>query len=170
MVRGVLLLIGCFLTFASCTAQDVNNDLSNTIWQLVGDDYVYQIYSDDKVYLVTDYTKSSYTEGGITLTTKRYGFYNFCIPPRLDSLKKNGIYYFELDSADFSDQESKENAIRNACGELNFVKEGKTILMTIYYNSRQQYGTYRKVKEIPSNIQKYLKRKGIRLSRIGTKK
>jgi hypothetical protein len=164
-MRGVL-LISCFLKFASGVAQGVDNDLSNTIWQLVGDDYVYQIYSNDKVYLVTDYTKSNYPDGGITLTIKRYGFYNSCIPPRLDSLQKNGIYYFELDSADFSDQESKEISIQNACGELNFVREGKTILMTIYYNSRQQYGTYRKVKEIPSNIQKYLKRKGIKVSQI----
>lgn len=158
-----ILLIYCVLKFTICSAQEPEIDLANTIWQLSVDNYVYLVYHKGNVYEITDYTKSSYPNGGITVTSRKYGFYNSCVLPSADSLQKSGIYYFELDSTNSSNQETRNSNISSACAELSFVKEEKNVLMNIYYNSRQQYGTYKKINTLPKNIQKYLKRKGIKL-------
>jgi hypothetical protein len=115
------------------------------------------------MYEVTDYSRSSYPNGGITVTVKKYGFYNSCELPSLDSLKQSGTYYFEVDTSNFVDRETENININNACGELSYSVEDEDTLMTVCYNSRQQYATYRKINTLPKNVWAYLEKKGIKL-------
>jgi hypothetical protein len=147
------------------TAQTTNQSLVNTVWQNATENYIYSVYYQDKIYEITDYTKSSYPEGGIAITIRTYGFYNTCELPSLDSLKKSGTYYFEVDSSDFADEETTKLNMQNSCAQLNIFTEGKDTMMNIYYSSRQQYATYKKVYTLPKNVQEYLQRKGIKLGK-----
>lgn len=158
-----LLLICCALNLVFELYQETDKGLDNTMWQLTTEKYIYSIYSQGKLYEVTDYSRSDYPNGGITVTVKRYGFYNSCELSSLDSLKRTGIYYFEVDTSDFTDKETVDINIHNACGELSYSIEDEDTLMTIYYNSRQQYATYRKVNTLPKNVRAFLKKKGIKL-------
>jgi len=158
-----ILLIYYVFKFTICLSHEPKINLSNTIWQLSGDDYVYLVYYKGNVYEITDYTKSIYPKGGITVTEKRYGFCNSCILPSADSLQESGICYFELNPTDSSNQETESADTFNACGELSFITKNKLVLMNIYYNSHQQCGTYKRINILPKNIQKYLAKNGIKL-------
>lgn len=164
-----MLLIYYVLKFTICSAQEPEVDLANTIWQLSDEDYLYLVYSKGNVYEITDYTKSNYPKVGITVTERRYGFYNSCILPSADSLQKSGAYYFELSLTDSSNQDTESINTFSACGELSFIKQDKQVLMNIYYNSRQQYGTYKKRTTLPKNVQKYLEKDGIKLDFLSRK-
>lgn len=160
-----LLIICCTLKVMLVSAQETNQSLINTVWQNASENYIYTVYHQDKIYEITDYSKSSYPEGGITVAIKVYGFYDTCELPSLVSLKKSGTYYFEVDSSDFADEETTKVNMQNSCGQLNIFTEGKDTMMNIYYSSRQQYATYKKVDTLPKNVQEYLRKKGIELGK-----
>lgn len=160
-----LLLICCALKVILVSAQATDQRLINTVWENATDNYIYSVYYQDKIYEITDYTKTSYPEGGITVTIKIYGFYDNCDLPNLDSLKQEGSYYFEVDSIDFADEATMKVNMQSSCGQLNIFTEGKDMIMNIYYSSRQQYATYKKVNALPENVRDYLKRKEINFTK-----
>jgi hypothetical protein len=160
-----LLLICCILKVILVSVQETNQSLNNTIWQHTAENYIYSIYHQGKLYEITDYSKSSYPEGSITIAIKIYGFYDSCELPSIDSLKQSGAYYFEVDSSDFADEATTKVNMQNNCAQMNIFIQGKDTLMNIYYSSRQQYATYRKVDALPKNIQEYLQKKGIKLDK-----
>jgi hypothetical protein len=147
------------------SAQETKQSLINTVWQNTTENYIYSAYLQDKIYEITDYSKSSYPEGGITLSIIFYGFYDNCELPSLDSLKPSGTYYFEVDSIDFADEETTNINMQNSCADLNIFTVGKDTMMNIYYSSRQQYATYKKIEALPKEVQEYLDKKGIKLSK-----
>jgi hypothetical protein len=135
--------------------------LQNTLWQNKTETYIYQCYSFKKMYLITDYIQSGYTEGGITKSTYFYGFYNDCDLSSIDSLKRNGDYYFEVTPMEFEFEEKRKVYVANACGQVSFFTEKQDTFMNIYYSSRQQYVTYKKLDALPQNIRNYLLKKGV---------
>jgi hypothetical protein len=80
----------------------------------------------------------------------------------LEDLEQNGTYYFEVDSNDFADEETANINIHNSCGEMNIFTDGKDTHINVFYNSRQQYATYKKIDALPKNIRAYLERNGIK--------
>jgi hypothetical protein len=90
-----------------------------------------------------------------------YGFYDDCDLPAIDSLKSSGDLYFEVTPFDFRYEDKRKVNVENACAEMFFFTEKQDTSMNIYYSSRQQYATYRKLDTLPQSIQKYLVEKGI---------
>jgi hypothetical protein len=136
--------------------------LPNTIWQNNTEKYIYlYYYSQKKLYGITDYTRSKYPEFGIEVSNSFYGFYNDCDLPSIDSLKRNGDYYFDVIPFYFKYEEKRKVYVENACGEVSIFTEKQDTFMNIYYSSRQQYVTYKKLDTLPQNVQKYLIGKGI---------
>ena len=163
-MKYLILIICCVLKTVSVLSQSTGFSLLNTIWQNVEENYIYIVYKQNKIYEITDYTKSSYPEGDITMTMKIYGFYDSCDLSSLDSLKQSGRYYFELDSTDFENEEFRKIGTYQNCAELTIFPHETDTLMTIYYSSRQQYVTYKRINSLPENVVKYLKEKGIEIN------
>ncbi|MEO6903283.1 MAG: hypothetical protein ABI315_09025 [Bacteroidia bacterium] len=160
-----LLLICCILKVILVSAQATGKSLINTVWENASENYIYSVYYQDNIYEITDYTKTNFPEGGITITIKIYGFYDNCDLPNLDSLKQEGTYYFEVDSIDFADEATTKVNMQNICGQLNVFREGTDTVMNIYYSSNQQYVTKKKVNALPENVRNYLKRKEIKFTK-----
>ena len=137
------------------------NVLNGKTFQSVDEPSIYKYYDEKFVYIFWIYKED--INKRVDVDTLSYGFYNSCELPSLENMKQSGIYYFEVDSSDFVDAETANTAVHNACGELNIFNNGKDTLMNIYYNSRQQYATYRKVNALPKNVRAFLKKKGIEL-------
>jgi hypothetical protein len=156
------LFISCISGFVTVSGQGFGN-LSKTVWQEKEEGHIYLLYFQGRKYEITDYSKSSYPDGRITISEKRYGFFDSCELPSLESLKQNGAYYFELDSSDFADETFESVNIQNACGEVSFVHTGERNLMTIYFNSRQQFVAYAQVYTLPRNIRKILRKTRIKM-------
>ncbi|MEM4326153.1 MAG: hypothetical protein QXU40_02535 [Candidatus Pacearchaeota archaeon] len=145
--------------------QNIFLKLPNTIWEHTTEKYIYLRYTYNKIFEIDNYLESMYPEGKIAIIEKKYGFYDSCNLPSLDSLKDSGKYYFELDSTDFKDEEVRKMNTDDNCAELNiYTYEGDT-LMTIYYSSRQQFVTYKKIDSLPEIVTKYLKEKGIEVKK-----
>jgi hypothetical protein len=113
------------------------------------------------MYQTTDYTDSKYPEFGIEVSDYFYGFYNDCDLPSIDSLKRSGDYYFEVTPLEFEDENKRKIYVENACGQVSFFTEKQDTFMNIYYSSRQQYVTYKKLDSLPQNVQKHLAENGI---------
>jgi hypothetical protein len=111
-----------------------------------------------KVYEISNYTQSKYPEGGIVVSESYYGFDDDCSILGIDNLKDSGNYYFELG---LSFQKNGEEY--TDCAELNIFTEGKDTFMNLYYSSRQQYVTYKKIDSLPKQVQQYLQKQGIRI-------
>ena len=140
------------LNISSACAQK----LQSSIWQHSKEDYIYQVYLKDQLLEITDYVSASYPEGGITLSSNYYGFYNSCEIPHIDSLKSSGPYYFEISDIEINDAGKIEGPIR--CLELNIFKEDEDTSMNIYDSYHQQFSTYQKLKKLPKNLEDYLKK------------
>jgi hypothetical protein len=115
------------------------------------------------MYETTDYTISKYPEFGIEVSDYFYGFYDDCDLPSIDSLRRNGDYYFEVTPMEFEVEDRRKVYVENACGQVSFFTEKQDTFMNIYYSSRQQYVTYKKLNRLPQNVQKYLIEKGIHI-------
>ena len=163
-MKSPLITIFLFVAFGVC-AQGNKKDLWNTFWQLTTEDYIYIFYDESNVYELTDYTSAGYPEGGITLSSNIYGFYETCELPGIDSLKQSGNYYFEI-----SPEENIKGdgfvAYANDCGELKIYLKGSKTMMNIYYSSSQQFVTYMKIDALPTKILRYLKEKGVDVSKM----
>jgi hypothetical protein len=163
MKKCMLLFIFLFAIVGYSKCQQ--NKLQGSFWIYDNDRNdqkapMYFFYSNIHVYKIVIYPQSI---GGETLYVQRYGFYNSCNLPSLDSLKQQGNYYFEVDSLDFADEKYKETMVHNSCGELHIFTVGKDTMMNIYYSSSQQYVTYKKIKALPEKVTKYLKNKEIKI-------
>lgn len=132
--------------------------LGNTFW--TDDENFFRIYMNNQIIEILIYDNNKISD-----FIQRYGFYESCNLPSLDSLKDRGKYYFELDSSDFEDEETRKVRIYLRCAELNiYTYEGDT-LMTIFYSSRQHFFTYKKIDSLPEIVTKYLKEKGIEVKK-----
>jgi hypothetical protein len=134
------------------------NELQESHDSTSEEETIYKYYTGELVIWIWSYEKTSQIESYKT----NFGFYNDCELPSLDSLKREGTYYFEVDSADFADEETTKVNMQNSCGQMNIFTDGKDIMMNIYYSSRQQYVTYKKIDALPANVQEYLQKKGIK--------
>ena len=135
--------------------------LPATIWHHTTEEYIYLYYSQKTLYKITEYTWPTDPESGVKVSTRFYGFYDDCDLPSVDSLKPNGVYYFDVIPLYFEVEDDRKVYVENACGELSIFTEKQDTLMNIYYSSRQQYVTYKKLDTLPQNIQKYLQEQGI---------
>jgi hypothetical protein len=135
--------------------------LPTTIWQNDTEKYIYLYYSQKRLYETTDYTDSKYPEFGIEVSNYFYGFYHDCDLPSIDSLKRSGEYYFEVTPLEFEDEDKRKVYVENDCGQVSIFTEKQDTLMNIYYSSRQQYVTYKKLDSLPPNVQKHLEENGI---------
>jgi hypothetical protein len=138
------------------------NLLAGNIFQSTQESSEYKCYTEKFLLILWVYKDDKAKV--VDIDTMQYGFYNSCELPSLDSLRKSGVCYFELDSSDFVDKESTNINIHNACSELNFIVEGKETRMNVYYSSRQQYATYKEVKTLPHKIRRNLKKRKIKLN------
>jgi len=155
-----VLLISLMSLSTNLIAQ--SSALSGKIFNSVDEPSIYKYYTSQ--FLVTFWVYKEDLTKVVDIDTVYYGFYDSCELPSLDSLKQSGTYYFEVDSSDFVDEETTKANIHNSCGELSTSSEGKDIFMNIYYSSRQQYATYRRVQTLPPNVLTYLKKKGIKIN------
>jgi len=137
------------------------NELQESHDSTSEEETIYKYYTDELVIWIWFYEKTSQIESYKT----NFGFYNTCELPSLVSLKQSGTYYFEVVSSDFADEETTKVNMQNSCAQLNIFTEGKDTLMNIYYSSRQQYVTYKKIQTLPKNIQEYLEKIGIKLGK-----
>jgi hypothetical protein len=135
--------------------------LQNTLWQNDTEQYIYLYYSQKKSYEITDYIRSKHPQYGIEVSNYFYGFYDDCDLPNIDSLKHSGDYYFEVVPFYFKYEEKRKVYVENACAQISIFTEKQDTFMNIYYDSRQQYATYKKLDTLPQDIQKYLVEKGI---------
>lgn len=133
-------------------------NLENTIW--TNGNNFFRIYTKNQIIEL-----SIYDNDKISDFIQRYGFYNSCDLPSLNSLKSVGKYYFELDSSDFEDEETKKVRTYSRCAVMEIYTYGGDTLMTIYYSSRQQFFTYKKINSLPEIVTKYLKEKGIEIKK-----
>ena len=143
------------------------NLLAGKIFQDVQEPSIYKCYDEKSVFTFWT-SKAGKKQVIVDVDTLYFGFYDSCVLPNLDNLKSSGSYYFEVNAGNFL-EEVREVDIHNACAEFDLFIEGKDTLMNLFYNSRQQYVTYRKIDKFPANIQKYLKKRGIKLGSISNK-
>ena len=160
-MRSILNLI--FLLFLSLVSNLVlaqKSELNQSIYQNVAEPSIYKYYSESSLIDLWVYKNPSKKVAEID--TLSYGFFESCDLPHIDSLKHKGTYYFEIDKGDFSaaDEESRKLIAYQNCGQLNLQKSATDTLMIIFYSSRQQYVTYRKIKSLPPRIAEYLRTKG----------
>jgi hypothetical protein len=120
------------------------------------DETIYMYYSKQFATMVW-----FYQDAEIDHYTRNYGFYDDCDLPAMDSLKRNGNYYFEVTPFDFEREDKRKVYVESACGQVSFFTEKQDTFMNIYYSSRQQYVTYKKLDALPQNIQNYLLKKGV---------
>ncbi|MHC1702735.1 MAG: hypothetical protein AB9846_02395 [Tenuifilaceae bacterium] len=158
-MRRFINIIICTFLFNSVFAQNIA--LNKELFQCIQESSIYKYYSEKE--LVVFWIYRDFQTKGVDIDTSYFGFYNSCELPNLDSLKQSGANYFEVDSRDFTDEATTLANMYNNCSQLSFLIEGKDTLMNIYYSSRQQYVTYRKVHALPRNVQDYLEKKGIRI-------
>ncbi len=141
------------------SAQDIL--LKNYLFQSVDEPSSYKYYSNNFVLFLWEYVDNP--EKGISIDTLSYGFYNSCALPSIDSLKRRGIFYFEVEPSDFNDESRKQIAIQN-CNQLNVLISNKDTVMTIFNSSRQQHATYKKIKTLPQNVLDHLRKRGVKLN------
>lgn len=147
LILKVLIIILINLPF-KLIAQ--NASLPGNMFQSVDEPSIYKYYSEESLFVFWIYKED--VKKVVDIDTLQYGFYDSCGLPSSESLKDSGKYYFELDSSTFADETGSKIDINNACSELNIYMEDKEIRMTIYYSSRQQYTTYKKVNTLPKNV------------------
>jgi hypothetical protein len=92
--------------------------------------------------------------------TRFYGFYGDCDLPSIDSLKDNGLYYFDVIPLYFEVEDDRKVYVESACREISFFTEKQDTFMNLYSSSRQQYVTYKKLDSLPPKLQRYLMSKG----------
>ena len=120
----VIILISLSL---DVTAQ--NNILNGKTFQSVDEPSIYKYYSEKFVFTFWIYKEN--VNEIVDIDTLLYGFYNSCDLPSIEELKPGGVYYFEIDSSDFADEETANMNIHNTCGELNLFTDGGDTLMNI---------------------------------------
>ncbi|MEJ5265506.1 MAG: hypothetical protein WHT29_09340 [Bacteroidales bacterium] len=137
------------------------NELQESHDSTSGEETIYKYYTGELVIWIWFYERTSQIEIYKTI----FGFYNDCDLPRLDSLKREGTYYFELDYTDFDNEKTIKTITHQECAELNIYTHERDTLMTIYYSIRQQFVTYKKINALPEMVMKYLKEKGIEIKK-----
>lgn len=140
-----------FLTVNSACAQN----LQNSVWKHSEEDYIFLLYLESQFLDITDYISADYPEGGVTLSKRYFGFYNSCELPNIDALQSSGPYYFEIDEDEINDDGSIDDY---DCLELSFSEENGEEYMNIYRSSQQQFSTYRKLRQLPKNLEDFLKK------------
>ena len=137
--------------------------LPATVWHHTTEEYIFLYYSQKTLYKIADYTRSTHPEFGIEVSDSFYGFYDDCDLPSIDSLKPNGIYYFDVIPLYFEDEDDRQVHVENACREISIFTEKQDTFMNLYSSKRQQYVTYKKLDSLPKNVQKYLQEQGIQV-------
>jgi len=138
--------------------------LAGKIFQSLQEPSIYKCYSKQFVFTLWIYKERK--KQMVDIDTLNFGFYDSCALTNFDNLKDSGIYYFEVDTSDFLDNDTKRINISNGCAQFDLFTENKETMINLLYNSRQQYVTYRRINALPSAVQKYLRMKGIKLDFI----
>jgi hypothetical protein len=140
------------------------NNLEETFWVSIDNSEVRETYNFYYVYThkyLYTCQPTRFDSTSIRMCRYLYGFYDDCDLPSIDSLNQSGDYYFEVDVSDFEKEQDGSQKYVGNCFGLSIFKDRQDTMMNIYWSSRQEIFTYKKINNLPGKIHDLLQENGI---------